>query len=597
MKKFYLLATLVLTATMGYAQQAVKAQKIDMKPFMSERMQQMKQATPADVAPRTKRATARRAAADGVWFARPEGTLVTTTTDEGSGYYVNSIVVPPYHDIVFKNMSDKKESTTWQLVGSNGVTDMTEYADENNDLQYGSLGFYEPQLDEEYGWYTPSYLQPQLTNGKITYVFGKENNNYYTGTRRSYLLCDSVGTYAYTDERTSEAGYAWGGLVAPNCDNYLFGTGTFTFKSGEVATSLGVVDFFPAPASPLYVERISLELYSATELLKKDAELTLSVYNAVEDKDGMLTVGDSLIAKLKCTVNDTTVWFSTGSQQTKTGMVTAYNAVFRNTVVDEIGSEYDEPFSIDCPFAVMVTGFDNPDVDGTFVCLDEAAEDITQQGVEAILADDNGVWSQTVYGGDPMVLPVRFYGCFDYIEAQEELYASDNEGNVTDTYSNLNVLRISADGKEVSNDGADEDHDFGAAVFYTNFPWFDYQDLENYYPLEIPEWVTAMSAFDGTNANDERTGMAFVSVECEPLPEGVTGRSAVIYFVGKGYQSKQPVILLQGDAKIDEAGVDAIANVKTTKHASGQMFNLAGQRVGQAAKGLVLQNGKKFFSK
>jgi len=160
---------------------------------------------------------------------------------------------------------------------------------------------------------------------------------------------------------------------------------------------------------------------------------------------------------------------------------------------------------------------------------------------------------------------------------------------------------VSADGKENHTDGADEDHDFGAAIFYTNFYWYDADDFENYFALDMPEWITNVVAGDAVS--DEygalfRTGKVQVQFECEPLPAGVSGRSAVLWFEGKGYKSAKPVYVLQGDATLAEAQAAAINGVRTSaEQHMGGAFSITGQKVGKGYKGLVIKDGKKFYSK
>ena len=515
---------------------------VDMKGQKAAMLHSMQMATKSDVAPRATKAP-RRSAADGVWFSRPLGTLVTATSDDGYGYYVNSIAVPPYYDLVFKNESTDKASTSWEMVGNNGIIDMNEYADENNDLQFGSLGFYDPQFDSQYGWYVPSYFQPQLTDGVVTYKFGEVNNSNYTGTRRSYLLCDSISMYAFMDERTCATNYGWGALNAPNCDSYLYGSGELTFKDGSVAKSMGVVQYFPAPVSSLYVEHISIDVYSATQPFANGAELTLSVYSVKETEEGEMTLGDELIAELKATEDDATLWWDDTSDYTNTGEVHGYNIAFHKSIVDEIGNVYDEPFAINQPFAIVLSGCENPDIDINIPASIEAKEDTNQPGVEMLLSDDDGVWHQSIYGGDPLSMPFRFYGGFDYIEAEETLYGEDGEA-----YSNLNILRVSEDGKTLSTEGADKDHDFGAAPVSNNFPWYDFEGMDNYYTEEdLPEWVLSYDVMEVKDEEGNRNGLTYITFECASLPADVTGRKAEIYFVGKGYKSAKPIVLLQGD--------------------------------------------------
>ena len=135
MKKVFLLFAFVLAASTSFAQYTMGNRMVDMKKTIADR-QMMRAELINENAP-----VIRRSAADGIWFARPEGALVTAWTDEGYGYYVNYIIVPPYYNVVYKNMSTDKANTYWYL----GDNDVTEYADEENNLVLGSYGFYSPR--------------------------------------------------------------------------------------------------------------------------------------------------------------------------------------------------------------------------------------------------------------------------------------------------------------------------------------------------------------------------------------------------------------------------------------------------------------------
>ena len=541
MKKVFLLFAFVLAASASFAQYTKGNQMVDMKKAIANR-EMMKAELINENAP-----VIMKSAADGIWFARPEGALVTAWTEEGYGYYVNSIIVPPYYDVIYKNMSDDKANTYWYL----NDNDMTEYADEENNLPIGSYGFYHLNYSaEEDVWYVPSYYTPELTGGRMqSFRFGEVNND-NAADYDGYLRVDSIGWYAFVDEQNTQVYYGWGALVAPGSENYLFGSGKVTFRDGSEATSMGVVDFFKKPASSLYIEKVKFEYYSSTpEALKNGAELTMTFYNVETNEDGQMVLGDKVLATLKCTAEDLISLGGGTSQQTTTGEVSYGYAVFQNKVTDEFGTEYNEPFAINEDFGIVVSGFENPDVDMDIPAPVEAAEDITAQGMQMLLTDGEKVWYQPVYGGDPMGFPFHIYGCFDYCEAQDELYSFDEEGNVVDTYPGLNKIVVSNDGKENHTANADEAHDMGAAVLQTNFNWFDEEGLENYLPEDLPDWVTNVSAEDLLDSDGDRNGLAAVVFECEPLPEGVKGRKAELYFQGKGYKSELPIILIQGEVE------------------------------------------------
>ena len=543
MKKVFLLFAFVLAASASFAQYTKGNQMVDMKKAIANR-QMMKAELINENAP-----VIMKSAADGIWFARPEGALVTSWDERGYGYYVNSIIVPPYYDVIYKNMSDDKANTYWYL----NDNDITEYADEENNLPIGNYGFYHLNYSaEEDVWYVPSYYTPELTGGRMqSFRFGEVNND-NAADYDAYLRVDSIGWYAYVDEQNipAQSYYGWGALVAPGSEKYLFGSGKITFRDGTEATSMGVVDFFKKPASSLYVEKVKFEFYTATEALKNGAELTMKFFNVETNEEGKMVLGDKVLATLKCSADDIILLGERKtSPNTTTGEVQMGYAMFQNKVTDEFGTEYNEPFAINEDFGIVVSGFENPDVDMNIPAPTEPAEDVTAQGMQMLLTDGENVWYQSVYGGDPMGFPFHIYGCFDYCEAQDELYSFDEEGNVVDTYPGLTKIVVSNDGKENHTANADADHDMGAAVLQTNFNWFDEEGLENYLPEDLPDWVTTVTAEDLLDSDGDRNGLAAVVFECEPLPEGVKGRKAELYFQGKGYKSELPIILIQGEVE------------------------------------------------
>ncbi|MBP3252876.1 MAG: hypothetical protein J6M25_09615, partial [Prevotella sp.] len=121
-----------------------------------------------------------------------------------------------------------------------------------------------------------------------------------------------------------------------------------------------------------------------------------------------------------------------------------------------------------------------------------------------------------------------------------------------------------------------------------------------------PEWVTEIEAEEAEAVTQQgrefRDGRVFARVACDPLPAGETGRFALIFVNGKGATSKSPIIVLQGNASLEEAlkaleEVQGIDDVKVAKAVVNGAYNLNGQKVGAAYRGLVVKDGKKFFVK
>ena len=181
-----------------------------------------------------------------------------------------------------------------------------------------------------------------------------------------------------------------------------------------------------------------------------------------------------------------------------------------------------------------------------------------------------------------LALKVGFDGMYDYVEVLEN--------------SGLNVLRISNDGQTCLTEGAvsEEDGLPGAAV-YTAQPWYD-EDLNEYYEIvDAPDWLTAVVADESLRNEDNYTGLEIVSFLCQPLPANVSGRSAVVYVRGRGFTAPQPIYLLQGDVTYEQAAISEVSSAAPVKNA--KVFNINGQEVNKSAKGILIQNGKKYINK
>ena len=69
---------------------------------------------------------------------------------------------------------------------------------------------------------------------------------------------------------------------------------------------------------------------------------------------------------------------------------------------------------------------------------------------------------------------------------------------------------------------------------------------------------------------------------------------------GRGVESESPIIILQGTATLDDVptGIENVVNDNNVKaDPNAPVYNISGQRVSKDAKGILIQNGKKFMNK
>ena len=81
----------------------------------------------------------------------------------------------------------------------------------------------------------------------------------------------------------------------------------------------------------------------------------------------------------------------------------------------------------------------------------------------------------------------------------------------------------------------------------------------------------------------------------KPLPEGTTKRATRLWVQGLGYDAQHPIVILQGDAIITD-GIDNVTTIGN-KQSDNRIFNLNGQQVNKAYKGIVVKNGRKMLNK
>ncbi|MBR4897459.1 MAG: hypothetical protein IKZ48_01550 [Prevotella sp.] len=536
--------------------------------------------------------------ADGVYYTKPDCAMWAGESIEGSYYYASLLLLPPYGDLTFNNKSTDKAKTIWTW------RDESVDAEENGDFYFGSAGCYQTSGYNNFG------DAPVLSKKEITYSLENLNDNWvnssddYIQQRNQYpdyfgcsMQRDSLADMVFFDATHAVTGGAWGISQPDDNTNYLFGNGSVKTENASYVIA-GFSQIYPRPYN-LYLTSAHSTVYTMGQPLSGDAVLTMSFYN-VEEVDGEEVIGDKLLGRFYATATNqvnlggpyNTKWVSTGS-------VYIYSLEFKNEHQDEIGSWVTEPVVLNEKFAMVITGFDQEGVDVNFLgSVPQDEEDFEGQTEILVWADESKEKIGSFMYQSQIVIDVTFTGLFDYSEVLATGY--DNEGT---EYTNLNVLQVSADGKTVTEYGSENE---GVAIVYTAYPWIDDQGIDNYY-YELPEWISDMAYEEAEpsvqSGIEFRNGRVFLQPLCDALPTGVEGRYAIVYIEGKGTTSEDPIIVLQGNAKLEDAlneingGSDYITTIASNMHPQNTTFNLAGQKVGKNFKGMVVKNGKKLFVK
>ena len=560
--KLYLTLGFVAFATAGFAQKP--AQLVNRANYrLSSKVLQLAEAKAAPAVKKTYDT--------GVYYDTPKGSLFRGFTYDGRTYDYSFLVVPPFTDLTFTNMSNSASRSSWSVNGN----DASDRVVNNNYVgNYLPMGF----------WYAPT-----VSVGRDSYTWG-----YYNETG-CVVATDSIADLAYFDLHAG-ARYGWGALEGKG--KYLYGTGTVTMQNGKVYHSAGVTQYLEAPASPLYVNYISILAFSSGEPLKGDAQLTMTIYpaNLVD------TTYDenNPIVELTCTTNDTTFLYKGSSSYTTTHVANIYGMKFTNKQEDPIlGITTDEPFVIDQPVAVVVRGVNDNGVDVGFPGhgygnYDEqtgnSSPNEERQQINGFLDFQEGghvYYSETA-------LELNFNGMMDYVNV-DSTFASQ-QGDIT----GANILKVSDDGQTVSTYGKGSDQNLGCAIAWTALPWFDIDGNSNYSVEGTPDWVSEVSCDPQYWTQTEQGqsvnyGQNLIAFKCQPLPAGVNGRAATVYLKGKGVKAATPIILLQGNADPTMSIAQYKADVKSGK--VKEIYDLAGRRVLPTTKGLVIKNGHVVLNK
>ena len=560
--KLYLTLGFVAFATAGFAQKP--AQLVNRANYrLSSKVLQLAEAKAAPAVKKTYDT--------GVYYDTPKGSLFRGFTYDGRTYDYSFLVVPPFTDLTFTNMSNSASRSSWSVNGN----DASDRVVNNNYVgNYLPMGF----------WYAPT-----VSVGRDSYTWG-----YYNETG-CVVATDSIADLAYFDLHAG-ARYGWGALEGKG--KYLYGTGTVTMQNGKVYHSAGVTQYLEAPASPLYVNYISILAFSSGEPLKGDAQLTMTIYpaNLVD------TTYDenNPIVELTCTTNDTTFLYKGSSSYTTTHVANIYGMKFTNKQEDPIlGITTDEPFVIDQPVAVVVRGVNDNGVDVGFPGhgygnYDEqtgnSSPNEERQQINGFLdfqEDGHVYYSETA-------LELNFNGMMDYVNV-DSTFASQ-QGDIT----GANILKVSDDGQTVSTYGKGSDQNLGCAIAWTALPWFDIDGNSNYSVEGQPDWVSEVSCDPQYWTQTEQGqsvnyGQNLITFKCQPLPAGVNGRAATVYLKGKGVKAATPIILLQGNADPTMSIAQYKADVKSGK--VKEIYDLAGRRVLPTTKGLVIKNGHVVLNK
>ena len=603
MKKFLsLLAVCALTI-------GASAQQLNNAPVERVKAAQTltKVAVPATQYQGQAQKVSRRSLADGVHYVIPEGMLFPGWTEEWRYWAVSYIYGPAFYEMKFQNDCGTNSSVAqWSMETASGTTLTHD--------QFAAWG----NVDEdnnfmmELGCYPSGYYVPSITVGNTSYRYGNldpSTGKVMQNAAYNSFMVDTIDYKALSNTFPASM-YGFGSLST----GYLFGTGSLTITSetaaeqyrGKTFISDGFVQYYSKPAAPLYVEEFFFPVVSSTETpMAEGTSFVINFMKTAKNDEGEDSITNEIIKQFVVT-SENFISPSPGEDNsmdidyTITKKAWKWNLVLQEVEKDAVGNDVVVPFILDSSFAIVVRGMNQEGIDVGFRAHRLDPDDVTHPcGCFGLDYDNEDLLYQHWYGND-MQLTCFLYGGFDYCEVLDNVTLLDEDGEPAGTLENINVLHVSADGTTVTNDNeAAQEQLEGSALLYTSYPWIDELTGADNYEVEgeLPEWIIGLAGIDLADDKGDRTGMELVTVECEPLEAGQSGRAAMLMLHGKGYKSELPIFVLQGDATVEDAIQQSVEPLVLAPEYMKGIYSLNGQRVDKNFKGIVVKNGKKMFQK
>lgn len=520
------------------------------------------------------------------FYKRPQGTFNVGYSDDLASYRYNFVNFTPNAPIFFKNASTNPSATTWYL----GTTAMTQAnaaanldADNNFTISYSPVTISDGKL-------SGAYNLPTLVNAADSFVIGYA----------AVAFCGYQGM-PFTVFPYSE-GFYYGGRTSQT-DN----TPVAFYGDRAVTTTRNQIAFYQKydkPVGSLTLNEITLYAWcNGGSIMDAAKDMKVYVYDLTTNSDGSKTLGDNVLATFTFEPDSVKYQDSMSITGFSSGSTCAF-LTFYPMVDDGLGGQMVQPVDLTDEFAVLVTGFAGKNVGfffgeaPSYLVTEETQNSISYDDSAApearFLAQDSQNNNIYDYSYNALYYPcVAIHGYQNYAHFMEDATFRSGE-----TVSFQEYTAPAAGGYAV-NDSA------YAAQLTTALPWVDNDGFDNYtinieYQDGDEPWINQHE--DGTDENQKfrvsttdwaEYGAVVLAFYADPLPAGKTGRHAVVTVVANGYTSNK-IVIRQGDDKTTVAdGIKGISEDK--KPVNNRIYNLSGQQVDQAYKGIVIRNGKKYI--
>lgn len=577
--------SLLLTAAALMAASAVNAQPVVAKtmpalssiPASVDAVQPFQNysevATMATPAQRKANAKRRADATLKAWYNRPAGSMYRSMSDQLGAFYNALLWNPVMKDVTYTNASTGAKSYSWEWEQYDTDPTVDSFTVRNStatDLVINT------QVRE-------SALAPALTaiNGSNTDVY-KMTGHYYDDQKKTTKDYETVVGYNSDPVAYMEKAYKSDGIKAYLSPKW-FSAGT---RQGQ---SRGVIYYYGAKDADgndngcwfgrnwegwngmaMYVEKpanryalrglqVAYTNYKGTG----DAKLTARLYKVHKVA--------SNIGGLDSLVLDDLMGTATATLDTTMAEYGLLPFTFQEV---EAGLPYDVTLDIDYDYAIVLSGYDNDNIDSwtMLISCDQYDEGYGQHGYMLHINDKDSI---TVERGLD-----NFFSSPLGVTAPSIFL--DVEYPVLDFwYVNTKTGEPIGKNVEFAANGGKNDVEFYST--HASDEWTVADKDGN----DLPSWLTY--TLSDSTANDEYTGHSHMVLTAEALPAGVTGRAATVRVSYPG--AEQFVYVTQGNV----SGVNQVATsnvvvrvengdfvVNATAGAQAKVYNVAGQLVREA---------------
>jgi len=575
--------SLLLTAAALMAASAVNAQPVVAKtmpalssiPASVDAVQPFQNysevATMATPAQRKANAKRRADATLKAWYNRPAGSFYRSMTSGLSAFYNAMIWNPFLKDVTYTNASTGAKSYSWQWQQYD--TDVDSFTVRNSTATNLVIN---TQVRE-------SALAPALTaiNGSNTDVY-KMTGHYYDDQKNTTEDYETVVVYNSDPVATMTEDYKSQNMTAYLSPKW-FSAGTRQGQSRGVGAFKGAKDadgntnglwfgrnwsgwngmamYVEKPASRYALRglQVAYTSYKGTG----DATLTARLYKVHKVA--------SNIGGLDSLVLDDLMGTATATLDTTMAEYGLLPFTFQEV---EAGLPYDVTLDIDYAYAIVLSGYDNDNIDSwtMLISYDQYDEGYGQHGYMLHINDKDSITAE--YGLD------NFFSSPLGVTAPTIFL--DVEYPVLDFwYVNPKTGEPIGKNVEFAANGGKNDVEFYST--HASDEWTVADKDGN----DLPSWLTY--TLSDSTANDEYTGHSHMVLTAEALPAGVTGRAATVKVSYPG--AEQFVYVTQGNV----SGVNQVATsnvvvrvengdfvVNATAGAQAKVYNVAGQLVREA---------------